>query len=134
VDSTCQPASTSPVKLDYLKDGSDDCPLVRLYEFDSSDAQRLRQTFQALADGSIERVRLEAVESVDGTQLTFIRSTRNRRVVETGLHQFEVALTPEYWRWAADLTEPFCDGGFGYQWLPPQTSDIKLLLSKNGTW
>lgn len=49
------------MKLDYLKDGSDYCPLVRLYQFDSADARRLRQTFEALADGTIENVGLDAV-------------------------------------------------------------------------
>ena len=49
------------MKLDYLKDGSDDCPLVRLYEFDGAEARRLRQTFTALADGAVEQVGLDAV-------------------------------------------------------------------------
>ena len=122
------------MKLDYLKDGSDDCPLVRLYEFDSSDARRLRQTFQALADGTIERVGLDTVESADGTQLTFVCSTRDRGVVETSSHNFEVTLASEGWRQAADFVEPFYDGGFGYQWLTPQTRGIQLLLSKDGAW
>lgn len=122
------------MKLDYLKDGSDDCPLLRLYEFDSADARRLRQTFAALADGVVEQVGLDAVESVDGTQLTFVRSTRDRGVIETVSHRFEVALTSEGWRQASELVEPFCDGGFGYQWLTPQTRGIQLLLSKDGAW
>ena len=122
------------MKLDYLKDGSDDCPLVRLYEFDSSDARRLRQTFAALADGAVERADLDAVESVDGTQLTFVRSTRDSGVVETSSHHFEVALASEGWRQAAEFVDSLCDGGFGYQWLTPQTRGIQLLLSKDGAW
>jgi hypothetical protein len=122
------------VKLDYLKDGSDDCPLVRLYEFDSTDARRLRQTFDALAEGSIERVRLKSVVSVDGSYLTFVRSTHDRGVVETGPHRFEVALASEGWRQAADFVASFCDGRFGFQWLTPQTRGIQLLFSKDGTW
>jgi hypothetical protein len=55
-------------------------------------------------------------------------------VVETGLHQFELALASEGWRQAAEFTEPFCAGGFGYQWLTPQTRGIQLLLSKDGAW
>jgi hypothetical protein len=81
------------VKIDYLKEGSDDCPLVRIYDFDSEDAKRLRRTFQALADGSIERVRLELVESVDGTQLTFARSAQDGGVTEIGSKNFEVTLS-----------------------------------------
>ena len=122
------------MKLDYLKDGSDDCPLVRLYEFDSVEAGRLRQTFDALAEGSIERVGLETVESVDGSHLAFVRSTCDRGVVEITPHHFEVALASEGWRQAADFVAPFCDGGFGYQWLAPQTRGIQLLFSKDGAW
>lgn len=122
------------MKLDYLKDGSDDCPLVRLYEFDSAEARRLRQTFDALAEGSVERVGLETAESVDGSRLTFVRGTRDVGVVETAPHHFEVALASEGWRQAADFVAPFCDGGFGYQWLTPHTRGIQLLFSKDGAW
>jgi hypothetical protein len=77
---------------------------------------------------------LETVESVDGTQLTFVRTTRDRGVVETSSHHFEVALASEGWRQAAELVEPFCGGRFGYQWLTPPTRGIQLLLTKDGTW
>jgi hypothetical protein len=122
------------VKIDYLEDGSDACPLVRLYDFDSEDAQRLRRTFQALAEGSIERVSLEAVESVDGTHLTFVRSARDGSVTKIGLKNFEVALSFEGWLTAADLIAPFCGGSTGYQWLAPQSRGIQWLFSKDGSW
>lgn len=83
------------MKLDYLKDGSDDCPLVRLYEFGSTEIQRLRQSFESLASGTTERIVLDEVESVDGTQLVFTRAVRDRGVVQTGPASFDVVLTPE---------------------------------------
>jgi hypothetical protein len=83
------------IKIDYLKEGSDDCPMVRLYDFDSEDAKRMRRMFQALADGSIERVRLETVESIDGTQLTFVRSAPDGGVTETESKNFKVSLSSE---------------------------------------
>ncbi len=122
------------MKLDYLEQGSNDCPLVRLYGFDSEDARCLRQAFCGLADGSVERVGLESIESVDGSHLTFVLDARDRGVVETSPHHFEVVLAPEGWRQAADFVAPFCDGGFGYQWLTPQTRGIQLLFSKDGAW
>jgi len=125
------------MKIDYLKEGVDDRPIVRLYEFRSADAQRLRQTFQALAGGSTQQVRLEdigAVESVDGTRLTFSRGNRDRGVVHHGADQFEVVLTSQGWQQAADLTEAFCEPSTGYQWLTPHTGKIQLLLSLSGDW
>lgn len=122
------------MKIDYLQTGSNECPLVRLYDFDDHDARRLRRTFEALADGSVENVRLEKVESVDGTQITFSRSARDQGVFETDVHHFQVILTPDSWQVAADLTEPFCEGQSGCQWLIPQARGIQILLSKNGAW
>ncbi|MFN7140687.1 MAG: hypothetical protein ACK4UN_15230 [Limisphaerales bacterium] len=122
------------MKLDYLKEGSDDCPLVRLYDFDSTDAHNLKQIFNALAEGSLERVDLEIVESVDGSHLTFVRCTRDRGVVESTPRRFEVLLTSEGWWQAADSIVSFCDGGVGYKWLTPQTNGIQWLFSKNGSW
>ena len=121
------------MKVDYLEDGSDDCPLVRIYDFSGAEARHLQEMFQALADGALKRASLDAVESVDGTQITFVRSTRDGGVVKIGSHLFEVALSAEGWRQAEGLTEPFCDGSSGYQWLV-QTLGIQLLLSKAGDW
>jgi hypothetical protein len=43
------------MKLDFLKEGADACPMIRLYDFRSSDVQRLIETFEALAIGSLNR-------------------------------------------------------------------------------
>jgi len=101
------------LKIDYFKEGSDDCPLVRIYDFDSEDAKRLRRTFKALADGLLERVLLEPVESVDGTQLIILRSERDGGVTETGSKNFEVALSYEGWLQEADAVVLFCEGSAG---------------------
>ena len=107
---------------------------MRLYDFDNLDARRLRQIFEAMADGSIKQLQLKEVESVDGTQITFSLGERDQGVVETSSHRFEVVLAPEGWRLAAEMTGPFCEGRFGYQWLIPQTRGIQILLSKDGAW
>jgi hypothetical protein len=107
---------------------------VRLYDFDTAEAQRLQRAFESLADGSVDRVVLEQVASVDGTEIAFVGADRGRDVVEIAPGRFEVVITPEGWRQVADLTQPFCDGHGGFQWLIPQTSAIELLLSKDGRW
>ena len=122
------------MKLDYLKDGSDDCPLVRLYEFRSAEIQRLRQSFESLASGASDHVALGDVESVDGTQLTFTRGARDRGVVQSGAQSFDVVLTPEGWQRCMGLLEPFCEPSSGYQWLCDDVGRIRLLVSHDGAW
>jgi hypothetical protein len=60
------------VKLEYLGDGSDDCPLIRLYEFDRAEAMWLREIFDSLANGSRQHLSLHdevKIEAVGGCQL-----------------------------------------------------------------
>jgi hypothetical protein len=122
------------VKLDYLKDGSDDCSLVRLYEFRSAEIQRLRQSFESLATGASDHVALSDVDSVDGTQLSFTRAARDRGVEQSGPHSFDVVLTPEGWQRCIGLLEPFCEPSSGYQWLCDEVGRIRLLISHDGAW
>lgn len=125
------------VKLDYLRDGTDDCPLIRLYEFQSEEMQRLQRSFERLASGAAERVALDEVtpiESVDGTQLTFSRAASDNGVASSGQQSFEVQLTPRGWRRCVELLEPFCKSSSGYQWLCDDVGDIRLLVSHDGAW
>src|SRR5258706_13543113 len=99
------------MKIDFLKEGAEDCPMVRLYDFRNGDVQLLVKTFAALAAGSMQKARLEGVcpvESVDGTRLAFSRGARDRGVVQQGPSDFEVILAPQGWDQAAGLAEPFC--------------------------
>jgi hypothetical protein len=124
------------VKVEYLKEGSDDCPLVRLYQFRRTEVQRLRQTFEDLAAGRAEHVRLDKVtdvESIDGTQLTYSRGARDRGVIPSGPNRFDVVLAPEGWQRCAGLAEPFCESNSGYQWLY-DLGPVRLLLSHDGCW
>src|SRR5437867_3317880 len=40
------------MKLEFLADGSQDCPLIRLYDFDFEEAVSLRQIVASLSDGT----------------------------------------------------------------------------------
>jgi hypothetical protein len=51
-------------KLEYLPDGSPDCPLIRLFEFDQSEAQQLRQLVKLLVAGNRQDVALQNEEWV----------------------------------------------------------------------
>ena len=126
------------MKLEYLPDGGDMCPLVRIYEFDTAGARRLHETFCSLASGSLQSVNLAqimSIVSIDGCRITFTRGARDRGVVQIGDREFEVVLTALGWTHTADLAEPFREGYLqGYQWLTEQAGDIQLLLSPGGGW
>ncbi len=46
------------MKIDFLKEGAEDCPMIRLYNFRSAEVRLLKSTFEALAVGSVQQVRL----------------------------------------------------------------------------
>jgi hypothetical protein len=127
------------MKLEHLPDGSPDCPLIRLYDFDPSEASTLRTSVAHLGSGSSDSVAvhdLPFVTSVDGCQLVLVVAGRDQGVVKAGTpSQFVCVLTRASWKSVVELMEPFCgpEDSKGYQWLD-ETSDISLLLSPDGLW
>jgi hypothetical protein len=128
------------MRLEYLPDGSPDCPLIRLYDFDSKQAEIFRERILALAAGSQDAIvvdELPQVEAIDACRLVFKVSRGDRGILRFGAHnQFECLLTQVSWEQVAGLTEPFCEAGDhrGYfQWLD-ETSNISLLFSTDGHW
>jgi hypothetical protein len=72
----------SDMKIEFLKSGSPDCPLIRLYEFKPSEAQSLRR-IALLARGRIQRVPLhngQGILAIGGCQLALSRKERDRGV------------------------------------------------------
>jgi hypothetical protein len=126
------------MKLDYLPEGSPDCPLIRLYEFTPAEAEQLRASVAALASGSNRRLEvhsLPGVEVVGRCRLTFTALTWNAGVVcKAPPVDFECGLTAGTWDNVAGLIEPFCQSGGGFQWLFGTPGECSLLLSCNGQW
>jgi hypothetical protein len=129
------------VKIDFPDIKNPDGLLfVRLYEFQRQEVQKLKETFEALAAGTLKHVTLEKmmpVMSVDGSVLTFTHNKNDKGVIKTGPLQFDFCMSSEGWLQAAALTEVFCDCAStnGFQWLSAHASGrIDLLLSPNGDW
>ena len=124
------------MKLEYLESGAQDCPLIRLYEFDASEASRLRDLFARLAEGASNKIVLEGepfVTVVGECRLCLCRGSRDIGI-RRAKDGFECVLTTDAWLEARDKATPFCkDGAVGYQWLN-EDSDISLLLSPSGRW
>jgi hypothetical protein len=126
------------MKLQFLPDGSAACPLIRLYDFGTADAVRLRKLFDCLAGGSRADIALheqEGIETVDGCQLNLRVGKQDIGTVQKGPFTFECDLTPARWADVASLTQPFCEaaGPNTYAWLD-ETGQIALLLSPDGKW
>lgn len=127
------------MKLEYLPLGSDDCPLLRIYDFDSAGACRLKTIFSKLAAGSSEPIalhKLPDVDRIDGCELTVCVVQKDEGVISAPKPPlFECRLTQETWKQVAELTEPFCEDAQPrtHQWLD-ETSKISLLLSPDGQW
>jgi hypothetical protein len=125
------------MRLEFLPDGSDDCPLIRLYDFDCTGVARLLAALSALASHERESSAvhdLPGVESISECRLFLRTGARDRGVVQLpGPASFECDLTPEGWDNVAGLAEPFLNGNGGYQWLVT-SGDAKWLLSTDGHW
>jgi len=125
------------VKIEFLENGSDDCPLIRIYGYKHDVCLRIKRVFEQLAQGVTRELSLsdlKGVESVDGCRFIAKAGKRDRGVLHDERNVFEWVLTPSTWDNVAGLIEPFCiPGKGGYQWLH-QTGDIGVLISPTGCW
>ena len=125
------------MKLEYLSERSANCPLIRLFEFDQSEACQLRQLVKSLADGQSQDVALqneEWVKSVGECRLNLRQGNSNQGVSQPRDLNFECVLTQDGWSNVEELLETFCESDkAGFQWLS-QDGRVALLISQNGQW
>jgi|SRR5947209_19830015 len=109
------------MKLDYLPNGSRDCPLIRLYDFTPAEAGHLLNVLGDLAAGRARRVdvhRLPFVEAVGECRLALVAQGWDGAIVRRGdPAEFECGFRPHAWDDVAALVEPFASGSTGFQWL-----------------
>ncbi len=125
------------MKLEYLADGSPECPLLRLSDFTTAKAEKLLAAVSGLASGEDERIevhRLPFVESVGECRLVLVRRSWDQAVVRVGPLVFECGFTAGTWDNVAGLVEPFAEDASGFQWLADSPGDTVVLLSATGQW
>jgi hypothetical protein len=125
------------MKLDYLADGSPNCPLLRLYDFTPVEAGRLRAAVSELANevtGEVDVHRLPFVDAVDEIRLTLVRMSRELGLSRVASQEFECGFTANTWDNVAGLIEPFATSAQGFQWLVELPGETGLLLSASGQW
>lgn len=126
------------MRLAFLAEGSPDCPLIRLYDFQPADVQRLDRIFDSLANGSRKELRLDQesfIEPIDGCRVRLRVGTCDAGIAQTRPSEFDCILTPGGWSNVAGLTEPFCAEVVPgtHQWLH-KGGKVSVLLSPDGSW
>jgi hypothetical protein len=127
------------MKLEYLIDGSPECPLIRLYDFTPAEAGDLRGAVSELASEAVQRIEVHGLPFVDpvgGCELALVRKSWDQGVLRAGTSKFECGFTAGTWDNVAGLIEPFAEASasFGFQWLAESTGEAALLLSVSGRW
>jgi hypothetical protein len=125
------------MKIEFLKSGSPDCPLIRLYEFDASEAQSLRRICLQLARGRTKVLHVhkeQEILAINGCELTLGRGEKDRGVLETEPLKFAWIPTKAGWLSVAGLIRPFSrTNSGGFQWLSDR-GKLRILLSRDGRW
>ena len=125
------------VRLEYLPEGSPDCPLIRLFDFTPAEVAALGMAVAELAAHRTNWVavhRLPGIISVGRCELTLLRRDREQAVVRVGPTAFECRFTTDTWEQVAEQISPFAEGAEGYQWLAGAPGEVSLLLSATGLW
>jgi hypothetical protein len=127
------------MKLEYLNATSRG-RIIALYDFNTSEANQLRQVFADLASGAVTSVEVHAmpfIESVNDCRMTLQSGKRDVGIVAVGLNTFECTLRPLIWDNNEGLTQPFCNSiePNSAQYLDlPVYSEIQLSLSPAGKY
>jgi len=97
------------VKLEFLRDGAADCPLIRLYHFDKTEVRRLKAIFDSLSTGVLREVALHfepGIDAVDGCQLYLNVGKSDSGFAERERLIFDGKLTTTTWADVASLASP----------------------------
>ena len=123
------------MKIEYLED-SQDGPLVRLFDFSTTEVTEFKRLVDKLVRGKVPSVVLHEhcnINPRDNCHLTFVTSKENKGIQRKG-EEFECALTPSSLSSISELISSFAfHPAEGYEWLD-ETSNIALLISPHKSW
>lgn len=123
--------------LEYLPDGSSDCPLIRLYGFETADVVALQSLCIALAEGRLHEAALDAqtwVHAIGDCRLLLRAGDANMGIKASGIQKsFVMVYSREGWLEVSERLTPFIAGTAGFQWLTNE-GDVKLVISGVGLW
>lgn len=129
------------LKVEYLKEGSSDCPLIRISGKDIDTYKLLYDQISLLISHRIETIHVQALKgfeliNIDGLDLYVDKE--NKGIIRINDRLFECRLKiddSQGWLLVMGLLEPFCTQKLEqrFQWLV-DCSEIKLLISTDGHW
>jgi len=129
------------LKVEYLADGSPDCPLVRFYGIESEGFAHLHKLAEALSGEAELRVDLAQDPAFELINMErFILSNEASSGAQATTEGFEWRLERYDWETVALLLEPLIDSDLpGFQWLDElsvQSVGLPVLASRSpdGVW
>lgn len=128
------------MRIEFLKEGSTDCPLLRIFGNEPYSAAKLAAAFRQLAKRETDTIAIHELpdfQPVEGCNLFARINSEDKGVRQVDRSSFECLLIPETWERIAELVDPFTEKleGNRHQWLD-ETSEISLLISNSefGKW
>lgn len=127
-------------RIEFIADGSDDCPILQIFGADLQSARELFHSIRVLRDrmaGSFMIHGVQGFEKCRNPELTLEVSDTDVGVQRLPNGDgFRCALSYDGWIRVEDFLAPFCrhdSATTGFQWLD-ESSDISLLFSPGGGW
>jgi len=125
------------MKIEYLAAGADECPLLRICDFQRSELVQLQSNCVAFAEGRMNKKPLAEHSGEPASDNCALLGKIDER--DLGIkcakveHLYVLVLSNDSWREIAEKLQPLIEHETGYQWLSDQ-GDLRLLVSKDGTW
>jgi len=124
------------MKVEYLIEGSDDCPLIRIYSGTIDDCKRLLTAIEVMIkeNKGFFVGNLKGYKCINNMKLEFALANVDNGIIQEDTNYFKWSLSINGWFKVKSLLIPFLkEYKNKYQWLE-ETSDISLLISDTGEW
>lgn len=125
------------MKIEFLPEGSPDCPLIRIFQFQREEVEALRAACRELAEGKRTEFILHEQPWIDAVgECAFIWKAGTKdmgvRLPPPG-DPFVLIFSDEGWREVEDKLLPFADSSPEFNWLT-DGGEVEVLISNDGSW
>jgi hypothetical protein len=125
------------MKIEYLVDGYEHRPLVRLFHFVPQEVNQLRQFCNELAYGRAVEIALPEkpwIEAIGGCKFWWRAGSKDVGVLQPAPGDpFELTYSSEAWLEVEEKLSQFVDCRGGFNWLTME-GEVDVLISMDGLW